>query len=285
MKRSKKITLIIFFIVFFLCFVDLRPLFSPKKPNENIISVDETRKNYNSGSCYDMQDDLCYLVVFLDDNDSIWNEKDKKNFIENKFIPSMEYLSDKAMEYNTVLDTTYNSYPDENAIQVTYNGIIESEVVENGSQKDILSQISQAMGYNTPKEMNEALQENFSVKQIAYLVVLNKEGRSYKYAHTQSNTERYEFCVFFNQSIGFDGENCYSTIAHEVLHLFGAEDYYDPYGEYPEREKLAEKLYPNDIMFGTLENINDAEIGNYTAYSVGWTDTLPEECDQEKWWK
>ena len=87
MKRSTKVKIIVFFIVFFLCFVDLRPLFMPKKPPIVVTPViDETRKGYNNGSCYDMEKDLCYFVVHLDDKESSWNEKDKNEYTSDGSI-------------------------------------------------------------------------------------------------------------------------------------------------------------------------------------------------------
>ena len=100
-----------------------------------------------------------------------------------------------------------------------------------------------------------------------------------------NESKKIEFCVFFDDAITYSGTTCNPTIAHEILHLFGAEDYYDPYGDYPEREKLAKELYPNDIMFGTVTDMNNVNVGNYTAYSVGWINDLPQECDTENWWK
>ncbi len=288
MKRSTKVKIIIFFIVFFLCFVDLRPLFRTKNPSPTIITtpiVDETRKGYNYGSCYDMENDLCYYIVHLDDKESSWNEKDKNEFTEKKFSVSLDYLSRKASEYSTTLCTEYKKYPADNHTKVTYDGIVDADVVTNGSQEDILNQLASSMKYSSPEEMDSALKKELNVKQIAYLFVLNKEGRSYKYSYATEDSKQIEFCIFFDDSIKFDESTCCSTISHEILHLFGAEDFYDPYGEMPERQKLAESLYPNDIMFALKNNVNDAQIGAYTAYSVGWTDTLPKECDTENWWK
>lgn len=285
MKRSTKVKIIIFFIVFFLCFVDLRPLFRPKTPPKPVTIttplVDTTRKSYNKGTCYDMEKELCYLIVHIDDNESNWDEEEKTEFAENKLIPSLAYLSEKAAEYNVTLCTDYKN-SDEN---VTYKGIIEADVVENGSQEDIPHQAAVSMGYSTPEEMDSSLKKEMNVKQIAYLFIVDKAGRSYKYSYVTKDSKTMEFCVFFDDSIKFDGNVCCSTISHEVLHLFGAEDYYDPYGKLPERAKLAEELYPNDIMLAYLNNVNDAKIGAYTAYSVGWTDTLPAECDVDCWWE
>ncbi len=284
MKRSTKVKIIIFFIVFFLCFVDLRPLFRQNEPAPVAPQIDETRKSYKVGSCYNMKDDLCYFIIFLDDNESSWNEAEKENFTENKFIYSMNYLSSKANDYSVTLCTKYSSYPaDENA-KMIYNGILESDVVENGSQTDILNQVAESMSFASPEEMNSALKNQLNVGQIAYLLAVNKEGRSYKYAYTSPQSEKIEFVVFFDDSIA-KGGTCCSTIAHEILHLFGAEDYYDPYGKLPQREKMANELYPNDIMLISPSDVNKAEIGAYTAYSVGWTDIIPAECNTENWWK
>ncbi len=288
MKRSTKVKIIVFFIVFFLCFVDLRPLFRQQKPSPTIVTtpiVDSTRKGYNNGSCYDMEKDICYYIIFLDDKESNWNEKDKNEFIEKKFSVSMDYLSRKASEYSATLCTEYKNYPADNYTKVTYDGFVEANVVENGSQDDILNQVASSMKYSSPEEMDLSLKTDMNVTQVAYLVVLNKEGRSYKHSYVTDDSKTFEFCVFFDDTIKSDANTCCSTIAHEILHLFGAEDFYDPYGEMPEREKLAEQLYPDDIMLTLVNNVNDAKIGSYTAYSIGWTDTLPAECNVDEWWK
>jgi hypothetical protein len=284
MKRSTKVKIIVFFIVFFLCFVDLRPLFRPKKPEPTIITTpitDQTRKNHNKGSCYDMESNLCYFVIHLDDKESSWNEKEKTEFIEKKFLVSLDYLSQKANEYSVSISKNYKDI----STQVVYDGIIETEVVKNGSQEDILNQVASSLGYKSPEEMDDSLKKETSIEQIAYLIIVNKEGRSYKYSYTPETSKQIEFCVFFDDSLNFDNTTCCSTIAHEILHLFGAEDFYNPYGEMPQREKLAKELYPNDIMLTLVNDVNNAKIGAYTAYAVGWTDTLPKECNAPEWWE
>lgn len=284
MTRSTKVKIVIFFIVFFLCFVDLRPLFRQQKPTPTVITtpvVDTTRKGYKTGSCYDMENSLCYYIIFLNDNESQWNDSEKTKFTQKKFITSLNYLSAKANEYSVTISTEYNH----SEVTGTYSGIVETEVVENGSQEDILNQVAQSCGFENPDEMNSHLKESLGVNQVAYLIVMNKDGRSYKYSYVNENNEKLEFCVFFDDSITFGESTCCATISHEILHLFGAEDYYNPYGDTPQREKLAKELYPDDIMMKIPKNVYDAQIGEYTAYSVGWTDTLPEECNNENWWK
>ena len=281
MKRSTKIFIVILVIFLVLCHIDMRPWFYERQ-REYLNRVDETRKEYKIGSCYNMQEDLCYYIIFVDDNESNWNENDKSEFVEKKFLPSINYLSNQSSLYNVTLNQDYRICEG----TANYNGVIEAETVQNGVQYDIYTQVASSLGYKSAKEMNDSLKKEHDVSQVAYLFAINKEGRSYKLAHSQTVIERkYEFCVFFSQSIGYTDTTCYSAIAHEILHLFGAEDYYDPYGDYPEREKLAKELYPKDIMFGTVTDVNTVSVGNYTAYSVGWIDQLPEECNVDEWWK
>ena len=281
MKRSTKIFIVILVIFLVLCHIDMRPWFYERQ-REYLNRVDETRKEYKIGSCYNMQEDLCYYIIFVDDNESNWNENDKSEFVEKKFLPSINYLSNQSSLYNVTLNQDYRICEG----TANYNGVIEAETVQNGVQYDIYTQVASSLGYKSANEMNDSLKKELGVSQVAYLFAINKEGRSYKLSHSQTAIERkYEFCVFFSQSIGYTDTTCYSTIAHEILHLFGAEDYYDPYGDYPEREKLAKEFYPNDIMFGTVTDVNTVSVGNYTAYSVGWIDQLPEECNVDEWWK
>lgn len=247
--------------------------------------TDEKRKSYNVGTCYDMTDSICYLLIFLDDTESKWTENDKAEFIEKKFEPTLNSLSKKAEKYNVKLSDKYAEFEKENKAPVVFDEVIDADVVTNGSQDNVFTALATKMGYSSVKVMNESLKVTYDVEQIAYLIVLNKEGRSYKHSYVKSKREQFEFCVFFNKSIKLNGENCSSGIAHEILHLFGAEDYYDPYGKNPEKAQMAQKLYPDDIMMRVFKNIDDAQIGEYTAYSIGWTDTIPEECDTPEWWK
>ena len=62
-----------------------------------------------------------------------------------------------------------------------------------------------------------------------------------------------------------------ATVAHEVLHLFGAEDFYEPEA----RAREATRRYPNAVMLQSNRAIADVEISDYTAYKIGWTQKRP----------
>ena len=171
MKRSTKIFIVILVIFIVLCHIDMRPWFYERQ-KEYLNRVDETRKEYKIGSCYNMQDDLCYYIIFIDDNESNWNENDKSEFVEKKFLPSINYLSNQSSIYNVAIKQDYMTC-DKTA---NYNGVIEVETVQNEIQYDIYTQVASSLGYKSAKEMNDSLKKELGVSQVAYLFAINKEG-------------------------------------------------------------------------------------------------------------
>ena len=129
---------------------------------------------------------------------------------------------------------------------------------------------------------------DFSAKsggEVIFLLLLNKDGCSYSINDgLDDGYDEPEYCVLFTHYTDYTAVTGPSTVAHEILHLFGAEDYYDPYGTHPQRAVLAESLYPTDIMLRVYTDISWNTLGSFTAYSVGWTEDLPEECRQVGWW-
>ncbi|MBL4633476.1 MAG: hypothetical protein JKY56_06380 [Kofleriaceae bacterium] len=62
-----------------------------------------------------------------------------------------------------------------------------------------------------------------------------------------------------------------AVFAHEVLHLFGAEDLYSPIA----RKAIAEAGYASDIMLQTNRLLETITIDAYTSYLIGWSTIVP----------
>ena len=65
-----------------------------------------------------------------------------------------------------------------------------------------------------------------------------------------------------------------ATYAHEVLHLFGAGDLYFPYDTDSGRKREAQAQFPNDVMLRVDYDLKGLDIGEFTAYRIGWRDQL-----------
>ena len=65
-----------------------------------------------------------------------------------------------------------------------------------------------------------------------------------------------------------------ATYAHEILHVFGAGDLYFPYDGDGKRKAEARRLFPNDVMFRVDYKLDRLNVGPFTAYRIGWTQSL-----------
>ncbi len=107
---------------------------------------------------------------------------------------------------------------------------------------------------------------------------LNKKGRSYAIPCDKANSdwERYtaERCAIFHSDddgyIYYDSAGVY---AHELLHLFGADDLYTPYVTAAENA-LLENYFPNDIMRAIPLDTALASVSPYTAFRLGWVNHI-----------
>ena len=71
------------------------------------------------------------------------------------------------------------------------------------------------------------------------------------------------------------GKNPYNIITL-LLSTYGAQSLADgAYNKYKIKNiKLAQTDFPNDIMVKYFNDINKAEINEYTAYLIGWKDKI-----------
>lgn len=257
--------------------------------SKNIISegpFEEYRPYYNLGSCRSILEPTYILVIFLEDGESKWDDQSINNFWQKCFHPGIEFLKQQAAGYGSSVvfeSGQYNTGAQGEAI--TYNGIVVADLMNATVSTDILDQAASSIGYNSKEEMHEAMKEYSGKEQVSYIIAVNKDGISYTMSDKEcDNYEYIEYCVFFSSYLNTNTGMLPSAFAHEMLHLYGASDYYDPYGDFPNRAKLAEQHYSNDIMLKTYEDINYNVISDCTAYSIGLTNTIPDICLLSEWW-
>lgn len=249
-----------------------------------------TRRSFNAGNCRQLEGKPFVLFIFLDDDVSCWNEEMVLKYLDTLCEPALDFMEDNARYYGTQLDFQYGYYATYGHPHrpVKYNGVIDT-FNEGTTSKDILDQAAAALGFDSKEHMHERLTDYSGQDQIAYVVMLNKGGRSYSQCYSQaasqaaaSNTADYqlEYSVIYAGFTDISYDSASDTVCHEMLHLFGAEDYY-----YPEsRQALAQKVYPKDIMLCAMSDLQYFELGEYTAYTLGWLDEAPEICLDPAWW-
>jgi hypothetical protein len=146
---------------------------------------------------------------------------------------------------------------------------------------DVIWQLMKKIGYERPIDFTTWAKEKAGCDSSLVLVFADKPGRSYAISyHEDYDKEKYylEGVVLFTKY----NTGCQlmpAGIAHEICHLFGAEDLYETFKQTKENELLARKLYPNDIMLRVSYNINELRIDEMTARFMGLTDV------EKQWYK
>lgn len=268
-----------------------QPNTQPDKSNEKVIlppiidtHQEEYRPNYLLGNCRNLKGNPLVVLLFIDDDESNWSAEQVTDYTNNYINEGLRYLEDKAKEWGVDLDFSVKSYSTPlSEYTLKYEGVVIKDLRINGSSKDVLDQAAHDMGYSSNWELYSKFKtEHSDNNDVIFLTFLNKPGKSYARHMISTGQSSYsEHCVIFFDYLEGPSFGCKaSTVAHEILHLFGAEDFYDGY-----REFLAYQIYPKDIMLWMPKEAYENEIGDFTAYTLGWTDTVPQICYNEYWWK
>ena len=221
------------------------------------------------------------VLFYMDDFESEWTRAEIERFTKNEVKPGFAFLEKEAQKYgvelNLTIKETHSSlfYDDEVVVSTKLTGL---------ATIDVLDQAAKALNYGSENQMIKRLKNRFKSEEVVCLTIFDKQGTAYAINPKRGmdfSTE--EHCIIFARDLGSSGNDplgCQSSvIAHEMLHLFGAEDYYTT----AQRKALAQKKYPGDIMISANYYISTNTIGDATAFYVGWTNEVPSVLYHENW--
>jgi hypothetical protein len=132
--------------------------------------------------------------------------------------------------------------------------------------------------------MIKALRYAYKTDEVICLTVFNKNGTGYSINPKKNVLSPLdEHCILFVRDRNLIGNapagSQASIVAHEILYLFGAENFYAS----ASREQLAEKLYKSDIMLNIYYDIAKNSIGDATAFYIGWIHKVPDVLYDSRW--
>lgn len=260
--------------------------FADTNKSKSIKNIDKDnifRPAYDVGTCRELSGTPFVLSIYVDDDESSWTAKNAETFQNNAVLPDLAFLNEQATKWGGNLSLRSAMYVTDssNNIVVRYDGtILTGKDGEYTPGREILNQVASSLGFSTSEEFYRYMQEFSGEEQVAILLLVNKDGRSYSTIDFfEDASEEIECAVVFSSLNGRET----ASVNHEFLHLFGAEDLYqeESTGGNAGRAVIAKKYYPDDIMLvGSSKTI-----GAYTAYAVGWTDEVPEECTAPEFWE
>ena len=227
----------------------------------------EPRSSFNLGTAKILEGKNIIVSMYLDTPSYKWNPDDMKKSLDSLDMACI-YLQNNAQEYNMDATFIYDWTENDN---LCYKAKMimdpsDSERYEEILDKRIASWVSGVVGY-------QRLLKIYDADNIFMIVFINAPGRSY--AITYDGIDAYEESLISFTNSAKDTKNKFSpcTLAHEILHLYGAHDYYLGAEYTNDVVEYIKKTYPDDIMLSTD---NDGKItkkiGSLTAYHLGWKD-------------
>lgn len=198
------------------------------------------------GNCETLSGKICLMLVFVSDSESTWDSTSRAD-AETKLCQQMIRMMDYAEGFGVDLPIYYGEW------DVTLSGDIESY-----NAYDWQNQFVSQMGYDSFHDVQTSLENEWQVASAPLVFVLNKEGRAC--AFTSGHDTGEEFLTLYYSDL--------TPFCHEMLHLYGAEDFY-----YPMVVSNAAKQYlPGSIM------LDGETVDDVTAYIVGWKKALTENA-------
>lgn len=239
----------------------------------------------NGGVCKNLTQDAKVLLVFVNDNESSWTRNEINRFISDLVDPALEYIEYHAGQYGYSISLEDCSYYDNagNIRALQFDGTISdgNDPLVSILIPDMLRLVRETYGFSNDTEIVEDVRAYSGTEQVAVVFCLDKPGRSFSNAQG-TGTETVESSMLYTSYKGADSRA--SVFAHELMHLFGAEDMYGEDGKRENRYAMAKAMHPNELFCGEQWNLYDNTISSFTAYAVGWLDTLPAEYDVPEWW-
>jgi len=251
-------------------------------------TFDASRSGFNIGTCWSLTEDAAIIVLCTDDDQSSWNSQEIEMFRGQAELAA-QHLCKNAADYGVTLTLPVYVFASDENRQVRFDGTL----LTGGENCDALTSIAHNWGFDDKWDLHRVMLEQIKMNQLIYVVAHNKQGYSFAQAEDWIAPEKDDFSMPEYCVIQFPGNTDESTtVLHEVLHLFGAQDFYKKefetqsglvvYNE--DRARLAEEWFIDEVMLCRCDSMDKVKISDFTAYTIGWLDALPAQYDRAEWW-
>lgn len=284
-----------------------------------IISACATNKYYREFVFGSVQNNVCKTLdekvvlyaIFVDSKHTgPWSDYDISS-TRDSICKAISWIEEKAKSDSVDLDIsleihqgTNGKFPIKQDLKrKTLSSTFYEQPMEN-AQRDIYKwadRIASVAGKSLPKENSKSigmkntlrdrerliarLRDIHKTDNIAIMYFVNNYYKDELSVALNTNSDKnVEFAV-----VSFKNP---SVIAHEFLHLFGAEDMYVTSFDKKKKDKNIRmkfnKMFPNEIMTNSSRNLDSLVISDFTKYLIGWDKELAPQYQKEymrKGWK
>lgn len=245
----------------------------------------------NAGSAKELIGDVLVVSIFMEDPEAKITPQ-LENEMSEEVRKAADWLENEAEKRGKAAKIITGKDDAELKLHYQHPNVITDET---GMPYDDVLLIMKNLKFGS---YYNRLSKKYNTQNIAFILHFNKNGRSNAYpsgalemwnselmSSDEANEAEY---AYFDICMAYSMVQWEKTVsyvyAHELLHLFGAADLYytnqyvDERGEkalnmYMEKQTLMSKYCPNEIMHSS--SITNCEIGDLTAYLIGWEETVP----------
>ena len=227
---------------------------------EDSVNIEEVfaLHGINSGCCLKLLGKVVIVAFLVDDAESRWTDTAREKFVEVLKQSADEIMRQSGFSKSKLMIAYAHC-----KVSVPY--VVTRKNHEN-CVKDVLTQF----GFGKISEYQKHYEKKFARDEAPMLFVFNKPFRSYaaravckSFHEKEAVTDANEW-AFISYKAEHENKN---TLIHELMHQFGAIDYY-----YPSQVKaLAGAYFPGSIMDG------GTVIDPLTRYVIGWDEELSPE--------
>lgn len=269
-NRLKKFSVVLIIIYLFInytacvntysSYVNLtKTTYAPFGENNDASYVNKPSSSYNLGSAKILAGKNVIISLFVDTPGKRWTYKRRQEELK-KLSRACDYLTNKGSEYSQDIEFVYDWNTDFSLLKSSNMKL----AADNTGFED---EIDKEFDVLTKSKIDyDALLRKYSADNVFTIIFLDFDGRSYAICYDGEDNPKESVVIFKDTNE--------ATYAHEILHLYGAHDYYSGAEYSNDATRELKKRFPKDIMLTTfLGNIKNNTISDLTAYHIGWTDS------------
>jgi len=210
------------------------------------------------------------LIIFVSEVGHPWTSLQKQQILRLRG-EAEHWICDQSRIYNSHLAFHRGgNFGYENDIVVDF---IPQATGSNDEYSHWVAYLLQKIGWD-PLDLNSKLIKESGSTHLHVEMYANKAGRSYAIPFCQGADNQKYFMegAFIYRFYQNSSELLSASIAHEILHLYGAWDLYHNCDVTKDQTMHALRLFPNDIMVRIDTSIDKLSISPLTAWRIGWTE-------------
>ncbi len=229
---------------------------------------------WRAGSARTLTGKVYTLSIFISEPGDPWRKADKLVMLD-KQRGAESWLATQAKRYGKQLTFEHGQFGlDEDVVL----DVIPEADASGDEPVDWVSRVAPLLGYTDPLQLHRQLRDDYGCDNAHVIIYANKRGIGYAMAYSTDMDETMYFVegAILHRFYPDGREMTTASIAHELLHLYGAWDLYQTFSQTADVEAQARQTFADDIMLRVSYDIHELEVGELTAWLVGWHDEYKE---------